>query len=132
MGNCFTTEITQGVFHVYLRGDIDAACEDELQEIVIAYADSAWANVVVDLGDVTFFGIPGLRLLNFLAGQTRRRDRNLTLQRVPPMPWRVIHTAGPAEALPDEPDAADPCDHLDLIDGRPIRYRWEEAEVLTP
>lgn len=111
MACCYAAEVAAGEWRIRLRGDIDAACEDDLRNLADAYpATESPDDVLVDLSEVTFFGVPGLRLLNTLHRRALSQDRQLILRNVPPMPWRIISIAGPADALPDEPDAPDPAE----------------------
>jgi anti-sigma B factor antagonist len=105
LDRCYTIRIVRGTFRIRLRGEIDLVCRSDLKGIVAAYRQSAARDVLVDLGEVTFFDVTGLLLLGGLCREARLRKGRVVLRQVPPMPRRVIQVAGLGELLPDESPA---------------------------
>jgi anti-anti-sigma factor len=94
-----TIEVRQGTFRVCLHGEIDLTCRPDLQQVVASYTAGQLSDVLVDLRDVTFFGIPGLVLLGDLHREVQRRQRRLILHNVPPLTRRIIQIGGLGELL---------------------------------
>ncbi|MGM1062688.1 STAS domain-containing protein [Saccharothrix sp. Mg75] len=64
---------------VELSGEIDMACDDQFTLALRALADRPPADVVVDLGGVTFFGAAGLRFVAEVRQVLARTGRDLRI-----------------------------------------------------
>lgn len=81
---------------VRLSGELDVSSSHLVRDAVASVATAACpsATVVVDLEQVTFCDVAGLRALEDAATALSREDREMVLYRVPPTVARVISLAG--------------------------------------
>jgi anti-anti-sigma factor len=98
----------RGVVHVALRGELDLAGAERLQEALEALC-AAREPAVVDMRGLTFMDSTGVRLLLQMA--ERAREDTWALQVVAPVSGEAlltIHETGIANLLPLAGDAPEP------------------------
>ncbi|TQM25564.1 STAS domain-containing protein [Nocardia bhagyanarayanae] len=76
-----------------VAGEVDQFTVDEFRRHLIGALDTAAPRVVVDLSMVTFFGIPGLRVLFEARSVLEQTGRRLLLVTGPPCVDRLLRVA---------------------------------------
>ncbi|TQS44462.1 STAS domain-containing protein [Cryptosporangium phraense] len=89
-----STTVTGGLVTVTLGGEIDLLVVDLLEAALGTATDAQPADVVIDLGAVTFIGSQALSFLVRMHHLTAEEGRLTTLQRVPPMVRKAMVTVG--------------------------------------
>ncbi|MEU8894718.1 STAS domain-containing protein [Nocardia sp. NPDC048505] len=87
-----------------VAGEIDQFTADRFRRELIGCLDTAAPTVVVDLSNVTFFGVAGLRVLmeaRDWTGHTRRRLRLVAGTSCVDRVFEVARTAADFELVPD-------------------------------
>jgi anti-anti-sigma factor len=76
---------------IVVRGDVDWTCREAFQLALVAAAACAPQDVVLDLEDLRFIDLSGLRALPGLARALRAEGRTLTLSSLSSVVRRVMH-----------------------------------------
>ena len=79
--SCCWISIERDAHTAFIRveGELDLSCEDGFRAEIVRIAASQPGTVVVDLRDLTFIDVRGLRILLELEAASRRNDFELTL-----------------------------------------------------
>lgn len=89
-----TCSSAPGLVTIVLTGEIDLLVMDALEEALVTAGKAQPADVVVDLGGVTFVGSQALSFLVRLHHLTAGESRLTTLRDVPPMVRKAMITVG--------------------------------------
>lgn len=89
-----TCTTAPGLVTITLNGEIDLLVIESLESALTAAGEAQPADVVVDMGGVTFIGSQALSFLVRLHHLTAEESRLTTLRNVPPLVRKAMVTVG--------------------------------------
>jgi len=85
-------------------GRIDSSNARQFEEVVMKTLEAGTADMVIDLGDLSYISSAGLRVILLTAQKLKAKGKSLKLCSLSPMILEVFEVSGFSKLIPIHPD----------------------------